>query len=105
VTERTYEIGLRKAVGATNKNILWQFLWEAIFLTFLGGLIGVVLGTIFSFFGALAAASVGFNLGLNFSPVGFILGTGFSVLVGLIFGVYPARKAAAMDPVEALRQE
>ena len=105
VTERTYEIGLRKAVGATNKNILWQFLWEAIFLTFLGGLIGVVLGTIFSFFGALAAASVGFNLGLNFSPVGFILGTGFSVLVGLIFGVYPARKAAQMDPVEALRQE
>jgi len=105
VTERTYEIGLRKAVGASNKNILWQFLWEAIFLTFLGGLIGVMLGTLFSFVGALAAKSAGFNLGLTFSPVGFILGTGFSVLVGLIFGVYPARKAAQMDPVEALRQE
>jgi len=105
VTERTYEIGLRKALGATSKNILWQFLWEAIFLTFTGGLIGVFLGTVFSFLGALGAKSAGFDLGLNFSLTGFILGTVFSVAVGLIFGVYPARKAASLDPVEALRQE
>lgn len=105
VTERTYEIGLRKSVGATSKNILWQFLWEAIFLTFLGGLIGVFLGTLFSFLGAIAAKAAGFDLGLNFSLTGFLLGTIFSVAVGLIFGVYPAKKAAAMDPVEALRQE
>ncbi|HPA25397.1 MAG TPA: ABC transporter permease [bacterium] len=105
VTERTYEIGLRKALGATSKNILWQFLWEAIFLTFIGGLIGVIFGTLFSFLGAIIAKSAGFDLGLTFTPMGFILGVGFSVVVGLIFGVYPARKAAAMDPVEALRQE
>lgn len=105
VTERTNEIGLRKALGATNKNILWQFLWEAIFLTFLGGFVGVFLGTAISWLSVLIAKSYGFNLGFKFSLTGFVLGTGFSVVVGLIFGVYPAKKAADMDPVEALRQE
>jgi len=105
VSERTYEIGLRKAIGATKKNILWQFLWEAMFLTFLGGLIGVVLGTIFTQVALIAARYMGFDMGNIFSLSGVILGVGFSVLVGLIFGIYPAKKAANMQPVEALNAE
>ncbi|NMB47985.1 FtsX-like permease family protein [Candidatus Kuenenbacteria bacterium] len=105
VSERTYEIGLRKAVGATSKDILWQFLWEAIFLTFLGGLIGVILGTLFSFTAYLLAKNFGFDWGFNFSFAGLILSVGFSVITGLIFGVYPARHAASLNPVDALRYE
>jgi len=105
VLERTYEIGLRKSVGATKSNILWQFLWEAIFLTFMGGLIGVIIGTLVSFWAFFAAKSFGFDFGLKFSWPGLILGVGFSVITGLIFGVYPARRAANLDPVEALRYE
>jgi putative ABC transport system permease protein len=105
VLERTYEIGLRKSVGATSKNILWQFLWEAIFLTFLGGLVGVLIGTFFSYLALIVAKSFGYDWGFNFSWSGLILGVSFSVITGLIFGVYPARKAANMNPVEALRYE
>ncbi len=105
VLERTYEIGLRKSVGATSKNILWQFLWEAIFLTFLGGLVGVILGTLFSYAAFAVAKNFGFDWGFNFSWTGLILGVTFSVATGLIFGVYPAKKAASLSPVEALRYE
>lgn len=105
VSERTFEIGLRKSVGATKANILWQFLWEAIFLTFTSGLIGVILGTAYSLVAVIVARQFGFDWGFNFSWVGLVLGVGFSVLVGLIFGLYPARKAARMEPVAALRHE
>ena len=105
VSERTYEIGLRKAIGATNSNILWQFLWEAVFLTFVGGLIGVILGSVFSFTLFLIASHFGFDFGFNFSWFGLILAVSFSVIVGLIFGIYPALKASKMEPVEALRHE
>jgi ABC-type antimicrobial peptide transport system permease subunit len=105
VLERTYEIGLRKSVGATSKNILWQFLWEAIFLTFLGGLVGVILGTIFSYLAFAAARSFCYDWNFQFSWTGLILGVSFSVITGLIFGVYPAKRAASMSPVEALRYE
>jgi len=105
VTERTYEIGLRKAIGATGANILWQFLWEALFLTLTGGVIGVVLGEAFSIVAALAARSLGLDWNFTLSLSGLMLGVGFSVAVGLVFGIYPARKAAKMEPVEALRQE
>jgi len=105
VSERTYEIGLRKAVGATKNNILWQFLWEAIFLTSLGGLSGVILGSFFSLISVIAARSYGLDWGYNFSWFGIILGVGFSAGVGLVFGLYPARQAANLEPVEALRFE
>jgi putative ABC transport system permease protein len=105
VSERTYEIGLRKAIGATNSNIMWQFLWEAVFLTFIGGLIGVILGTLMTFVSMMAASYMGFDFGNIIQPSGIILGVVFSVIVGLIFGIYPARKAANMEPVDALRHE
>ena len=105
VTERTYEIGLRKAIGATGKNILWQFLWEALLLTLTGGFIGVILGEFFSLAAALAARYAGFDWGFSLSPIGLFLGVGFSMLVGLVFGIYPAKKAANMQPVEALRHQ
>ncbi|HOY56442.1 MAG TPA: ABC transporter permease [bacterium] len=105
VSERTYEIGLRKSVGATKKNILWQFLWEAVLLTFSGGIIGVLLGTLFSFGISLAAKSFGFDWGFNLSWSGIVLSVCFSVTVGLIFGLRPAKKAADLNPVEALRKE
>jgi len=106
VTERTKEVGLRKAVGARKKDILNQFLLEAVFLTLVGGILGVVLGSLFSW-----AASLAFAYFLNSSwgfllPVGaIILGVGVSVFVGLVFGIYPAYKASQLSPIDALRYE
>jgi len=105
VAERTYEIGLRKAVGATNSHILWQFLWEAVFLTILGGIIGIILGELISLLAMFGANAYGLDWGYSFSAGGVILGVGFSMSVGLIFGIYPAKKAAQMEPVEALREQ
>lgn len=100
VTERTKEIGLRKAVGATKGNILSQFLIEAVVLTAIGGIIGLVIGEI---------ASILMN---KFSPLpafvpfwAIVVGIGISAAVGLIFGLWPAWKAARLDPIEALRWE
>ena len=100
VTERTKEIGIRKAVGATHLDILWQFLIEAVVLTGIGGLLGLILGEI---------ASLLMN---RFSPLpayvpiwAIFVGIGVSVLVGIVFGLYPAWKAARLDPIEALSFE
>jgi putative ABC transport system permease protein len=100
VTERTREIGVRKALGARKREILWQFLLEAVFLTSSGGVIGILLG-----------ASIG--LGVHFFtgfPISlpwwsFALGIGFSASVGIFFGLFPAFRAARLDPIEALRYE
>jgi len=106
VTERTHEIGLRKAIGATEKNILVQFLLEAILLTLLGGVIGIILGAGFSFLASLALTKfAGLNWGFTFPISAALLGLGVSAAVGLIFGIYPARQAARKDPIEALRYE
>ena len=106
VTERTREIGLRKAVGARNKDILNQFLIESVSLTFLGGIIGFVGGSLVSL-GASIALSKLLNTDWAFvMPFGaVVLAFGVAVLVGLIFGIYPARKAAKLNPIDALRHE
>ncbi len=106
VTERTREIGLRKAVGATRKDILNQFLLEAIILTFSGGVIGILFGALISLgasliFDYMLETSWGFLLPMN----AVILGVGVSMAIGLVFGIYPARKASRLNPIEALRYE
>ncbi len=105
VTERTYEIGLRKAVGAKSRDILMQFLFEAIFLTLLGGIIGVLIGAGLSKIGELIAANYGFFLTFTITWWAVLIGFGFSAAIGIIFGYYPARKASKMSPMEALRKE
>jgi putative ABC transport system permease protein len=105
VTERTKEIGLRKAVGARKMDILIQFLTESILLSLFGGIVGIIFGWIISaVVGRIAAAS-----GTPFTPsVGLdavLLATLFSTAVGLFFGIYPANRAASLEPVEALRYE
>lgn len=104
VAERTYEIGLRKAIGATKKNILWQFIWEAVFLTVAGGILGIIIGEAISLAAMYGANSYGLDWGYSFSTFGIILGVGFSVATGLIFGIYPAKQASMLEPTEALRQ-
>lgn len=106
VTERTREIGLRKALGATNKNILTQFLLEATILTGIGGLVGILLGSGLSFAIALVISKVyGLAWSFTFPWQAALLGIVVSGAVGLIFGIYPAKKAAAKSPIEALRYE
>jgi len=106
VAERTREIGLRKAVGATNGDILTQFLLEAILLTVLGGGVGIALGAVIAYGAGLAIRSFT-TLAWTFSlPLEAAFGAlGFSVAIGLLFGIYPARKASRKSPMEALRYE
>jgi putative ABC transport system permease protein len=100
VTERTREIGVRKALGARRREILWQFLVEAVFLTSVGGLIGIVLG---SSIGLAIHWLSGFPVSLPWWS--FAIGIGFSAGVGVFFGMVPAFKASRLDPIEALRYE
>ena len=100
VTERTREIGVRKALGATPKNILLQFLIEAVVLCLLGGLGGIVFGWL----GALALAKFG-NFNTSVAPSSILLAFFFSGFVGILFGVWPARRAANLDPIQSLRYE
>jgi putative ABC transport system permease protein len=106
VAERTREIGLRKAVGATNRNILTQFLVEAMLLTLLGGAVGIFFGALLS---VLAGIAVTTFTNLDWAiriPLEAMLGSlVFSMAIGLIFGIYPARKASRKSPMEALRYE
>src|SRR4029453_18114618 len=100
VTERTREIGVRKALGARRREILWQFILEAVFLTSLGGVIGIILG---ASIGWLINILSGFPISLPWWS--FAIGIGFSASVGIFFGIWPAFKAARLDPIEALRYE
>jgi putative ABC transport system permease protein len=100
VTERTREIGIRLAVGAHARDILTQFLIEAVTLSCFGGIVGIALGASASL---IAAATGGYNILV--SPQSVILSFGFSALVGIVFGYYPARRAAMLNPIEALRHE
>ncbi|HET7145051.1 MAG TPA: ABC transporter permease [Anaerolineales bacterium] len=105
VTERTREIGLRKALGARKKDILLQFLTESSLLSLIGGIIGVIFGWLIAF----AVGQVATATGNNFTPIvgtdAIILSTSFSAIIGLFFGIYPASRAASLEPVEALRYE
>jgi putative ABC transport system permease protein len=100
VTERTREIGVRKAIGARSADITWQFLFEAMTLTGIGGVIGIIVGG-----GATLLIPVVTSLKAVVTPWAIIVGFTVSVGIGLIFGVWPAMKAARLDPVEALRYE
>jgi len=100
VTERTREIGVRKALGARRREILWQFLVEAAFLTSAGGVLGILLG---SGIGVGISWITGFPVSLPWWS--FAIGLGFSAAVGIFFGLFPAIKASRLDPIEALRYE
>ncbi len=106
VTERTQEIGLRKAIGATNRDILLQFLIEAIILTAVGGVIGITLGGVISFVVSFGVTRFfGLNWPFSLPLTAVLLGLGVSSAIGLIFGIYPARQASRKSPIEALRYE
>jgi putative ABC transport system permease protein len=100
VTERTREIGLRMAIGASRRDIRWQFLIEALILALMGGLVGAVLG-------AAAAVAIAWKAGwpILISPWAMILACGFAGFIGISFGLYPAHRAARLDPIVALRFE
>jgi putative ABC transport system permease protein len=100
VTERTREIGVRKALGATRGNILFQFLVEALVLCLAGGVTGILLGS----FGALLLSTL-MHWNTLISPYAILLAFFFSALVGLFFGIWPAKRAASLDPIQALRYE
>ena len=100
VTERTREIGVRKAIGARPSDILWQFLIEAVVLALTGGLLGIVLGV-----GASVLTSLALDWPVNISMEAVALSFGVCLAIGLFFGVYPARQAARLDPITALRSD
>lgn len=100
VTERTREIGIRKAIGAKSKDILIQFLIEAVVLSILGGGIGILLG-----WGGSMLAGKALSMTTSISVASVIMAFGFSAGIGILFGVFPAKKAASMDPIDALRYE
>ena len=102
VTERTREIGIRKAIGAQKKDIIIQFLMEAVLLTGLSGVVGIICGVLPTFIIADIAETTVLSI---LSPWVILLAIGVSVLCGVFFGVYPAKKAADLDPIEALRYE
>ena len=105
VTERTREIGLRKAIGARKRDILIQFLTESSLLSLIGGIIGVIFGySLAMLVGAIARASDA-DLSPAISLDAILMATLFSAAVGLFFGLYPAKRAADLEPVEALRYE
>jgi putative ABC transport system permease protein len=100
VTERTREIGVRKALGARRVEILWQFLLEAVFLTSAGGVLGILCG---SSLGLAVHLVTGFPVSLPWWS--FAIGIGFSATIGVFFGMVPAIRASRLDPIEALRYE
>jgi putative ABC transport system permease protein len=100
VTERTREIGIRMAIGATESDVQRQFLIEAVVLSLMGGILGIIMGVTSS-----SIISKVLRWPTQISPVAIVVAVFFSIGVGIFFGFYPARKAARLDPIEALRYE
>ena len=105
VTQRIREVGLRKAVGARNRHIITQFLIESVFITLVGGIIGIIFGILISLLAAVIINALGYDWEFLISFSSIIIATLVSVLIGLLFGLYPAKKAAKISPMEALRCE
>lgn len=105
VNQRIREVGLRKAVGARRRHIIMQFLVEAIFITLIGGIIGIILGIFVSLLASIVINALGYKWQFIISLNSIFLATSVSILIGVIFGLYPARKAAKISPMEALRYE
>ena len=101
VTERTREIGIRKAIGAKRRDILWQFLIEAVTLSILGGIVGILVGVSI----ALSLPSILTDSATVITITPILLAFGFAAAVGIFFGFYPAQKASKLDPITALRYE
>jgi ABC-type antimicrobial peptide transport system permease subunit len=105
VTERTAEIGLKKALGAKNSDILNEFLIESILVTVIGGAVGIMLGAFFGWVIALIATSTGLAWTFSVPMYSIFIAVGVSAAIGISFGVLPARQAAQMDPIQALQYE
>lgn len=105
VSQRIREVGLRKAVGAQNQDIITQFIIEAIFITLVGGIIGIILGILVSYVASVVINALGYSWQFIISPQSIVVATTVSFLIGTLFGLYPAMKAAKISPMEALRYE
>ena len=105
VSESTREIGLRKAVGATRRDISLHYLIQTIILTLFGGIVGIMFGVFIAFIVSVVANAMGYEWAFVVSAGSIILAVGFTIVIGLVFGWYPARKAAKLSPIEALRYE
>ncbi|KKT87589.1 MAG: ABC superfamily ATP binding cassette transporter, membrane protein [Candidatus Moranbacteria bacterium GW2011_GWC2_45_10] len=105
VNQRIKEVGLRKAVGARNFHIIMQFLSESVFITVVGGVIGIIFGSAVSLLAAIIISALGYEWDFIISPLSIVVATGVAAAIGMIFGVYPAKKAAKISPMEALRYE
>lgn len=105
VNQRIREVGLRKAIGAKNSDIISQFLAESAAISFVGGLIGIILGLLIVYLASIIVQKLGYNWPLLIAPMSIIAAAGISIFIGIVFGMYPARKASRISPMEALRYE